>query len=82
DTEGKPYAEMPKTSDEDIAAAKSNVKFALITGSKDFRHGNVLDIYQSGFQPDGFRARLFDVPGMGHEVCSGATLEQALGFLR
>ena len=55
-------------------------KFVLITGSKDFRHGNILDLY-AGFEADGFNARLIDVPGMGHEDCNGSTLEQALQFI-
>jgi hypothetical protein len=62
--------------------ARSNVKFALITGSGDFRRGNILDIYNNGFKQEGFRAKLFDVAGMGHEDCNAHTLEEALDFLK
>jgi len=54
------------------------VRFALITGSNDFRYGNILDIYHGGFARFGFRAKLFDVPRMGHTTADAATLEAAL----
>jgi len=66
---------------EQIQYAKSYVRFALITGSGDFRHGNILDIAEGGFVRDGFRAKVFDIAGMGHTVCDGHALEQALDYL-
>jgi hypothetical protein len=44
------------------------VRFVLITGSNDFRRGNILDIYHGGFSREQFQAKLFDVPGMGHDT--------------
>lgn len=79
DTIGKPYGVFDATAGE-IAQAK-RVRFALITGTSDFRHGNILDIYEGGFVKEGFNAKLFDVPGMGHEICPAATLSAALDFL-
>lgn len=67
---------------QEIAAAKANTRFALITGSRDFRQGNILDIYYNGYAAENYRAKLFDVPGMEHADCSAAILEQALDFIR
>jgi hypothetical protein len=80
DTNGNPYGvvEVPSGS---VAIAKSRVRFALITGPNDFRHGNIADIYNSGFSQEGFTAKLFDVPGMGHQDCDAQTLDQALNFI-
>lgn len=82
DTNGHPYNVADGTSTEDASAARSAVKFCLITGADDFRRGNILDIYNNGFIADGFRAKLIDVPGMGHQDCRGQELEQALDFLQ
>ena len=57
------------------------VPFALITGDKDQRRGNILDLYEGGFAKKKFRAKLFDVAGAGHEACSAATLTEALSFV-
>jgi hypothetical protein len=78
-TSGRPYGVLRATTGE-IARAR-RVRFVLITGSDDFRHGNILDIYNGGFAPEGFRAKLFDVPGMGHDVCGPSILSAALDFL-
>ncbi len=80
DTVGKPYGVLQATADE-VSRAKRSTRFCLITGSGDFRRGNIIDIYNEGFLQDGFQARLFDVPGMGHQDCDAATLEQALQYL-
>jgi hypothetical protein len=77
---GGPYGVFKATAAE-IYRARKSVKFALITGSRDFRHGNIVDIYNGGFARDGWKARLFDVPGMEHAPASPKTLEAALGFL-
>jgi predicted esterase len=80
-TSGQPYglAASDATADE-ISAAK-DVRFALITGTNDFRHGNILDIYNGGFKREGFKSKLFDVPGMGHDTPDSATLSEILDFL-
>lgn len=78
-TSGQPYGVFDATTEE-IARAR-RVRFVLITGSNDFRRGNVLDIYHGGFVHERFQATLFDVAGMGHDTCDGATLAAALDFL-
>ncbi len=80
DTAGEPYGVMEATADE-VSRAKSLTRFCLITGPGDFRRGNIIDIYKEGFLQDGFQARLFDVPGMGHQDCDASTLEKALEYL-
>jgi|SRR5580698_1436117 predicted esterase len=79
DTAGHTYG-LLQASDEDVRQAKA-VRFVFITGSNDFRRGNISDIFHGGFEPDGFKAKLFDVPGMGHDICDRETLSRALDFL-
>ena len=79
DTAGKPYGVL-EASQEDIGAARQ-VRFALVTGSNDFRHGNILDIFHGGFERDEFQAKLFDVPGMAHDTCDRGTLGRIIEFL-
>ena len=57
------------------------VRFVLITGTNDFRRGNILDIYNGGFARQHFAAKLIDVPGLDHAICDAATLSAALDFL-
>ena len=54
----------------------------MITGSRDFRHGNILDIFNGGFAAEGFKAKLFDVPGMPHDTADAQTLSAAPRFHR
>jgi predicted esterase len=79
DTAGHPYGLLEAVPADVIGARR--VRFVLITGSNDFRHGNMLDIFHGGFEADGFRARLFDVPGMSHDICDRETFARALDFL-
>jgi hypothetical protein len=78
-TPQQPYGRFSAT-DEEIAQAR-HTRFALITGPGDFRHGYIVDIFHGGFEREGFDAALFDVPGMGHAMCSAETLASALDFL-
>jgi predicted esterase len=64
-----------------IAEAKKKVRFVLVTGSNDFRYGNILDIYAGGFQKDGYAVKLIDVPGMQHTTCPASALRDGLLFL-
>lgn len=65
----------------EVDNARQNVRFALITGTGDFRHGNILDIYESGYADEGFAAKLFDVPAMPHTYCDADTLARAITFV-
>jgi hypothetical protein len=79
DTAGRPYGFFPATPDE-VRGAK-RVRFVIITGSEDFRRGNILDVFNGGFAKAGFQAKLFDVPGMSHDTADASTLNAALDFL-
>ncbi len=76
---GQPYGTFEAT-DQEIAQAK-RVRFVLVTGTNDFRRGNILDIFNGGFAKEGFKAKLFDVPGMQHTTSSGEILSAALDFI-
>lgn len=65
----------------EVDNARQNVRFALITGTRDFRHGNILDIYEGGYADEGFAAKLFDVPDMPHTDCDALTLARAIAFV-
>ena len=76
----EPYGRLEATPHE-VDQARRRVRFVLITGPKDFRYGNLLDIYNGGFAKDHFQAKLIDVPGMGHATCSASALGGALDFI-
>jgi predicted esterase len=60
--------------------AKSQVRFALITGSKDFNRQFIVHFYNM-LESDKYQAKLFDVPGMGHQIARGQTLNAALKWI-
>jgi hypothetical protein len=64
-----------------LATVKRNVRFAFVTGGKDFRHGDIVDICEGGFQPEGFQARLWDNPNRGHTDCPADTFAEAIDYL-
>lgn len=82
DSNGNPNYGVFSASPREIQAAKLNQKFVFITGPGDFRYGNISDIYQGGYQAEGFTCKLIDVPGMGHTDCKPSALQQALDFLK
>ena len=73
------YGDLDATAAE--ARQARRVRFALITGPGDLRHGNILDLYNGGFAAEGYTAKLFDVAGMAHSPASAATLDAALDFV-
>src|SRR5258708_31116143 len=62
DPAGNPYGLFDATTDE-IGGAR-RVRFALITGSRDFRHRNILDIFNGGFAAESFKDKLFHLPAI------------------
>jgi hypothetical protein len=66
---------------QEVANAKKSVKFVLTTGSEDFREHYIHDIYDGGFQAEGFNSTLLDVHGTGHEPCLASTLRKAIDFI-
>jgi len=51
-TSGRPYGTF-QAIDEEIVKAEQ-VRFVLVTGTNDFRRGNILDIFSGGFAKEGF----------------------------
>jgi predicted esterase len=75
---------FPKFGEKDkewLEKVKSQVGFALITGSKDFNHKYIVADYNEKLVKENYRAKLFDVPGMGHQIARGQTLAAALTWL-
>ena len=64
-----------------LEKAKSQVGIALITGPKDPNHGSIWSGYNDRLVPGKYRAKVFDVPGMGHQIARGQTLHAALNWL-
>jgi predicted esterase len=64
-----------------LEKVKSQVGFALITGSKDFNRQYIVADYNEKLVKENYRAKLFDVPGMGHQIARGQTLAAALTWL-
>jgi len=79
-TQNDPYGVTPGKA-ELVEKAKANVRFALVTGPRDFRHGNILDIYNGGYAKEKYQARLFDVPNLGHENAGAAVIDVVLQWL-
>jgi hypothetical protein len=79
DTAGMPYGRFDAT-EQEISNARA-VRFVLITGTRDFRQGNILDVFHGGFERGKFQAKLIDVPGMDHTICDRDVLSIALDFL-
>ena len=70
-----------KVTPEEVEQAKPSTRFVFITGAKDFRYADIQNIYEGGFSKSGFKAKLIDVPGMGHDDCGAKALVQALDFI-
>lgn len=82
DTAGRPYGLLAAgATASEIERARSTVRFVMITGGKDFRRGNILDVFNGGYLVYGFQAMLFDVPNMEHDFCDARTLAKAIAFL-
>lgn len=81
DTAGQPYGLLAGSATSEEIEQARNVRFVLITGTNDFRRGNILDIFHGGFERNGFQVKLFDIRELGHEICDGDTLSRALDFL-
>jgi hypothetical protein len=79
DTAGMPYGRFDATQQE-ISNARA-ARFVFITGTRDFRRGNILDVFHGGFEQTRFHAKLIDVPGMDHTICDSDVLSVALDFL-
>lgn len=65
---------------QNVTAAKKNVKFVLLTGTKDFNQRNSHDI-EDAMKKEHFQVLLIEQPDLGHGVGSAETMRQALEFV-
>ncbi len=65
----------------DFQAARKRVRFALITGRKDYRYPFVKGLYEQGFKKYGFNALFCDIPGMNHFIATPAAVQRALNWV-
>jgi hypothetical protein len=63
-----------------VGLARSNVRFVLITGDKDFNFADCHNIHNA-METEHFQSLLIEQPGMGHQVGSNESLEKALQFI-
>jgi predicted esterase len=63
-----------------LKKVKSQVGFAIITGPKDFNHQG-LGVIHDRLAAEKYRVKLFDAPGMGHQLARATTLTAALNWL-
>ncbi|HRH96830.1 MAG TPA: hypothetical protein PLB55_12890 [Prosthecobacter sp.] len=68
---------------EEIAAqAKTDCRYVLVTGEKDFNLKNTSAIYENGFLKEGFKSvELMNIPGQGHQPPKAEWLKKAIEFL-
>ncbi len=65
-----------------IQKVKESTKFAIITGSKDFRYFYLKEIAESGFKKNGFKIKLFDIPSFEHRLCTGKELDMVYDYFK
>jgi predicted esterase len=65
-----------------LAYAKGKRRFVLLTGEHDLNRENTRDLWQNGFQREGFnRVSYLEVPGLRHELPSAEVWRAALKVL-
>lgn len=65
-----------------LELAKTDGRFALVTGEKDFNLKNTSAVFEGGFKKEGFQAvKLFNIPGQAHQPPKAEWLQKALEFL-
>lgn len=63
-----------------LKKVKSQVRFAMITGPKDFNHEAIVSIHDQ-LAEENYRVKLFDVPGMGHQLARAPAFAAAIAWL-
>ena len=79
-TYGFTHGEKHSYSATQLGLAKKNVKFVLLTGSKDFNLHNSQDI-ETAMKREHFQVQLIEQPELGHAVGSADNMRRALGFV-
>jgi hypothetical protein len=55
-------------------------RYAMMTSYDDFREGDIMNIYHNGMEPDGFKAKILEVPGP-HCATSTDHFRDAVNFV-
>jgi predicted esterase len=68
--------------DEIAALAKTDCRYVLVTGEKDFNLKGTSAVFENGFKKEGFKAvELMNIPGQGHQPPKAEWLKKAIEFL-
>ena len=68
--------------EEIVAMAKTDCRYVLVTGEKDFNLKNTSAVYENGFLKEGFKSvELMNIPGQGHSPPKAEWLKKAIEFL-
>lgn len=68
--------------DEILALAKTDCRYVLVTGDKDFNLKNTRAVFENGFKKEGFKSvEMINVPGQGHQPPKAEWLKKAIEFL-
>lgn len=68
--------------DDFVKMAKTECRYVLITGEKDFNLPNTQAVFQNGFQKEGFKAVEFmNIPAQSHSPPKAERLKKAIEFL-
>lgn len=80
--DGRTYGLNYVPDEQVVDLARQFCRYALVTSEKDFNRGNTRAVFTQGFQKEGFaHAKLFEVPGIGHQPPSADWLARALDHL-
>ncbi|MBK8094203.1 MAG: hypothetical protein IPK32_20110 [Verrucomicrobiaceae bacterium] len=65
-----------------VQIAKSQCRYVLITGEKDFNLPNTQAVFTNGFQKEGFKAaEMLNIPAHGHSPPKAEWMKKAIDFL-
>ena len=80
--DGKTYGLNFIPDDQVVDLARKYCRYALVTAEKDFNRPNTRAAFEQGFRKEGFASvKLFDVPGIGHQMPAGDWLAKAIDYL-
>jgi predicted esterase len=68
--------------DDFVKVAKTQCRYVLITGEKDFNLPNTQAVFTNGFQKEGFKAvEMLNIPAQGHSPPKAEWLKRAVEFI-
>ena len=68
--------------DDFVKMAKTDCRYVLITGEKDFNLPNTQAVFTNGFQKEGFKSvEMLNIPAQGHSPPKAEWLKKAIEFI-